>query len=961
MGSYVLVFDTETTTDTRQQLMFGMFRYCHISDTGQVSTLAEGILYSDDLPTTDPDGFAVLQRYAATHPADVDMGFQDREPNRYMEFLSRDEFANRWLWQVAYRHRETIIGFNLPFDFTRIAIDAGEARKDYHGGFSLALWRTRDGRINEYRPRLRIKMLDSKKAFISFSGINGHKPFAGNFVDLRTLTFALSNRSHSLASACEAFGVEHGKMHTDEHGRITDRYTDYCRRDVLASAELYAALSKELARHELDTDPTRLYSPASVAKSYFRKMRIPQPLKRGDVAPEILGYAMSSFYGARAECRIRRQEMPVAVYDFTSMYPTVNTLMGMWSLLTADRIEVTHEAEKVQELLNAITLDACFEPETWREFVGIAKIRPDADVVPVRAQYSGGGAPNIGVNYLTDDDETWYAIPDLVASTLLTGKPPEILDTIVFTARGTANGLRPTLLHGTVEIDPERDDFFPLIVERRAQFKGTPTGDFLKVLANSGCYGIFAELNKRDDARDGEAMSYADKPLGKRKNPEMPGPFTFPPIATCITAAARLMLAMLERAVTDAGGAWVFTDTDSMAIVAAEKAGQLHEIGVLDYATVDGIATRFNALNPYASIPELLKLEYRGWCYSISAKRYALYHVDNERVVIDKNSEHGLGHLLNPTDPETSDTHWIRQLWQYLISRETAREAIEPPWLDRPAISRYSVSQPSLLRSFDTVNAGKPYAERIKPANFILVGHAHPIQPTYPGKVMPIAPYEPNAARWTELEWQNKHNPGHGFRVDTLGESDEDMLKIEAGIVYVQSYRDVLNMYAIHPESKFNQPDGRTCTRGYRGWLVRKHVRAVATGYVGKESHEIELVQQGLLSASGVTRARTVNRWERLYALVTPVIGHLSIDELAAELGIPRTTAGYVLAGRSPAPETEKAVVTFACTLAASDLGIDYDAKSDPLIVLTKWKDTMRSRPRLIITTVDRTSLKSEA
>ncbi|QUH03823.1 hypothetical protein HUO13_26095 [Saccharopolyspora erythraea] len=959
MGSYVLVFDTETTIDTRQQLTFGMFRYCYVN-AGAVSTLAEGILYADDLPSTDPDGFAVLQRYAATRPADVDMSFQDREPNPRMEMLSRDAFANRWLWQVAYRHQETVVGFNLPFDFTRIAIDAGEARKDYHGGFSLALWRTRDGRINEYRPRLRIKMLDSKKAFISFSGIDGHKPFAGNFCDLRTLAFALSNRSHSLASACEAFGVEHGKMHTGQHGVITDDYADYCRRDVLASVELYAALSQELARHELDTDATRLYSPASVAKAYFRKMRIPQPLKRGNIAPDILGYAMSSFYGARAECRIRRQEMPVAVYDFTSMYPTVNTLMGMWELLTAARIEATPARQQVQDMLNTITLESCFEPDTWRDFVGIAKIRPNADVVPVRAQYSGGGAPNIGVNYLTDDDATWYAIPDLVASTLLTGHAPEILDAIRFTPHGTAAGLRSTLLHGTVEIDPARDDFFPFIVEMRAQYKGTATGDFLKVLANSGCYGIFAELNKRD--RDtGEALSFSDQPLGQRKNPEMPGPYTFPPIATCITAAARLMLAMLEKAITDAGGAWVFTDTDSMAIVAAETAGKQHGIRVLSYDQAEEIAGRFDRLNPYASIPDLLKLEYRGWCYSISAKRYALYHVENERVVIDKNSEHGLGHLLNPTDPEAADTRWIAQLWQYLISTETAREATEPAWLDRPAISRYSVSQPSLLRSFDTLNDGKPYSERIKPANFILVGHAHPIQPTYTGKVMPIAPYDPVPARWTHIEWQNKHHPGHGFRIDTLGESEEDMLSIEAGIVYVQSYRDVLRLYAVHPEEKFAQPDGRPCTKGYRGRLVRMHVRAVGTGYVGKESNEIELVQQGLISASSATRSRTIGRWERLHRLLLPVIGHLSIDELAAELGIPRTTAGYVLAGRNPSPDTESALVAFACSLAASDLGIGYDDKADPLIVLTKWKDTMRSQGPLTITTVEAGSLKSES
>ena len=55
--------------------------------------------------------------------------------------------------------------------------------------------------------------------------------------------------------------------------------------------------------------------------------------------------------------------------------------------------------------------------------------------------------------------------------------------------------------------------------------------------------------------------------------PEDPGRYCFPPFASCITGAARLMLAMLERCVTDLGGTWAFCDTDSMAIVATDEGG----------------------------------------------------------------------------------------------------------------------------------------------------------------------------------------------------------------------------------------------------------------------------------------------------------------------------------------------------------------------------------------------------
>jgi hypothetical protein len=33
----------------------------------------------------------------------------------------------------------------------------------------------------------------------------------------------------------------------------------------------------------------------------------------------------------------------------------------------------------------------------------------------------------------------------------------------------------------------------------------------------------------------------------------------------------------------------------------------------------------------------------------------------------DRWSEHGLGHLLNPTDPESEDRNWIAQIWLNMI------------------------------------------------------------------------------------------------------------------------------------------------------------------------------------------------------------------------------------------------------------------------------------------------------
>jgi hypothetical protein len=389
----VLVFDTETTIDETQALLFGCFRYCRVDDT-TVTTVAEGLIYADELPETDPAGDATLQAYAASHKADVDLTYLAVEPNWELELVSRTEFLDRWIWHVGYPHNQrddpaTIVAFNAPFDFSRIAVDAALARADLFGGFSFTLWQGPDGAPASWRPRLGIKSLDTKRAIKKFRKLErGRNDFAGRLLDLRTLVFALTGASHSLDSACTGFGVE-GKAATPGLGVITEQAIDYCRHDVAATTRLYEAAMTEFATHPIDLEPTAAYSPASIAKKYLVAMGIePRLTAQHDFPPEILGYAMSAFFGGRAEVHLRHVPAPVAVVDFTSMYPTVDTLMGIWDLVTATRIETIDVATEINELLATITAEGCFDPELWRRLVVIAELIPDGDMLPVRADYA---------------------------------------------------------------------------------------------------------------------------------------------------------------------------------------------------------------------------------------------------------------------------------------------------------------------------------------------------------------------------------------------------------------------------------------------------------------------------------------------------------------------------------------------------------------------------------------------
>src|SRR5258708_2007941 len=86
---HVLVIDTETSIDERQSLTIGVFQFCALT-TGGYKPVAEGIIYGDNLPQRDPDGFSDLREYVATANA----GVLKQSPN-HIDLFSRAEFVNR--------------------------------------------------------------------------------------------------------------------------------------------------------------------------------------------------------------------------------------------------------------------------------------------------------------------------------------------------------------------------------------------------------------------------------------------------------------------------------------------------------------------------------------------------------------------------------------------------------------------------------------------------------------------------------------------------------------------------------------------------------------------------------------------------------------------------------------------------------------------------------------------------
>jgi len=292
-------------------------------------------------------------------------------------------------------------------------------------------------------------------------------------------------------------------------------------------------------------------------------------------------------------------------------------------------------------------------------------------------------------------------------------------------------------------------------------------------------------------------------------------------------------------------------------------------------------------LTPYTFGGHLLKLEdenkshrlatkdTRLYCYSVSAKRYVLFNVaDDGRIIIRKSSEHGLGHLLPPS--EQDESKWMEEFWTAIIRWEKGQDTElgqSLPFADLPALGKLPISKADVWQRFARINTRydlkttqrieRSWMQQVKPFNFMLVaspatgdlttggeaywpdrangrnGHGRPTnQP-----IRPIAPYERDPKEWPSLPWVDLHT---GRPVSLSW--GRGMPGLSMGLVRVQTYRDVLNRYVTHPEAKAAGPDGQPCGPHTKGELSRLQIHIANVIHIGKESNELDEVQAGLVT-----------------------------------------------------------------------------------------------------------------
>ncbi|MBL0924296.1 MAG: hypothetical protein IBJ12_07500 [Sphingomonadaceae bacterium] len=875
-SEWTLVFDTETTTDAGQSLRIGTYQ---VRKAGEL--FGAGVFF-DPEGVTDAE-LLTLKSYSSANG---------------LSLLTRDEFADQIFYGIGYQLRATIIGFNLPFDISRIAIHHGSARsnkyQDMRGGFTFKISN------QKIYPNCQIKHLSRNCSFIRFASPMGqrnarserkrgnfNRPRRGHFVDVKTLANAMFARGFSLADLSKFLKVENPKLDFDDFaGPVTDTMIEYAVRDVETTWECYCELVQRLAALGLPKLlPEKTYSEASIGKAYLKEMGIvPWQQCQPQFPRQMLANIMSTYFGGRSEVRIRRELRQVMMCDFLSMYPTVCTLMGLWQFVIADGMttqDATHEAKAILE--NA-ELDWLQSPQSWRQLTMLVRVKAQGDIFPVRAAYVEGEQSTIGLNFLTSGGTPlWFTLADCIASKLLTGQAPAVLEAVVFMPGEMQAGLRSVNVGGKADyrVDPATDDLYKRVIELRHAVKVTmkdQSGDdlaaldteqnALKILANATSYGIFVEINVNRRAAPVQTIvhSATSEPFDfETDKAEETGPYFHPLLATLITGAARLMLAIAERHVTDSGLEWSFCDTDSIAIAKPD------EMDLKQFAAkVECIVGWFEALNPYDFGGSILKIEPENYslktgdpeplfCWAVSAKRYALFNLNNgNEPIMRKVSAHGLGHLRPPFNETNAPTdmssphhsvlgkgtsYWHVDLWWRIVKSALAGTPNQVP-LDyhaamlRPAFSRYGATSPDLLRWFKGYNSNRKYRDQVKPFGFLLS--------------MSVKLF-PNSEVILDLAECAKRRKKVRF-VKPTAAYDTDYAKAAASAFcresgepvpseLLKTYAETLAQYHLHPESKFLNGSYTD-----NGKTMRRHVRMSGTCNIGKESNDWE--QKSILGIS---------------------------------------------------------------------------------------------------------------
>jgi hypothetical protein len=877
-----IVIDTETVN---HNLIFGAYERYH-----KRKLIESAVFCRDDLPMTDPDGFARLRAFCRRRSlrlyllANVFSAhiWRLRRKGGTLCFFNASYDLSRLAssWRPATASRRRGARFVNGFEFVRRFITS----KDRHGKPLIGADGTLLSRTIE-RPFVRIRRDDRHHVRYDIA--------AANVLDLATLTHALTDQTYSLPYACEAFGIEFEDRPGEHDGTITEENVAGCLYDVAKTSKLLFAVGREYDRHPIDLPPWHAQSAASLAKAYLRAWGVvPRSIVQPDFSKEHQGYAAVAYFGGRVEARVVREPVPCTYMRLSAQAPYWRALDECGGKIVPDMVfdlkrKRWQRAGEFADVPAKLMRANPRRPQTGRADGNLDRItdmmRPalsDPDLttghvlaffctherpsMPAARKAAASEVPEsdgdpashrlVTIGPLTSVEPLWFAGPDLAAAAIVGTGRSRIVRAWRLRPEGVQSTLQPVKFRGEDLIDPATCNPFQRLIELRKRKSGNKFDDDLrstgyKTIANSGAYGCFVETTPEDIDPDGPPPSTRVTVRGLRtfeavvERPEWHSPLCSFPIASFVTAGARLLLSVAEHLVREAEGEVCYDDTDSLMVITRKDGGFVpceggpyrlqdgrRAVRALSWAQLDRILDDLAALkvyDPAIVLGSSFKIEDENfdpaghrrelWFYGTREKSYALYGVDDGgELGLAKQSAHTIGQYRSPY-PRDRERRWIAEAWIRTI-REALGQSVEPPWwFELPATSQLTLT---------TWNLTKHYRRTSDPFDFLAVA-----QVAYPGMLRCCEAPRPscllfkNLAAWAEQSWQCL----------SCGTAIEPYLA-DTELPIFKMYRRVVANLAQSIELKRLPASGAEPTpETMRGLTIPRPVHATLISHLGKE------------------------------------------------------------------------------------------------------------------------------
>jgi hypothetical protein len=562
--------------------------------------------------------------------------------------------------------------------------------------------------------------------------------------------------------------------------------------------------ARQRSEHRGRVDLVRTTSPGRLAAMVPQGFRLRAPLDVLGLDDAEHARWAEAFHGGWIDHdpRLVGLPFPCAAADVSSCFPLVAHHLGWWELLCAEGVARRTVTVALRRLCARAATDprVVLDPAVWRRFgCTLVEVLPEGEPFPVTVEDEQRPEGRSEVVPVVSTERTmWFAWADVVAAAVRSGRAPAIVRAVRYASVGRQRVRRHLPVVPGLTLASDRDPVLALVAHRRrlraraeaARARGDGAAALasyreaalLRVVVNALVFGNFARFDDRW-RRDGR----------KWVRSEVPGPWTFLPIASSVAAGARLLLAAVDRMVGDRGSVVAYRDTDSSLLLASPAGGTFTindgtVVRVLSHAVVDEMVALFEALRPEADWP-VWKLARGKPAVPLQAvvfgpKRHAEWSGDDV-LVHDSDSvepgswdatEHGLGGtFVDPpamrgrVQPVDGYRRWsmtaVRTEVALAVQRartdgfvprpEPAWDATEP--MPFPAFRRFIVKTPEMAKALPARMGARPGTRYVEgePAAAMTVGS-------------PIVALDPGGdlAEWRALDWMVKAT-GEGRRVST--------------------------------------------------------------------------------------------------------------------------------------------------------------------------------------------------